>query len=523
MNAVGSESATEMRTPELGRNRKGMCLGFLRVDVPLRALLIFLSVFGLALHAEVTLPAIFSNHMVLQRGVTLPVWGWAAPGEHVIVTVAERCAETIADSRGSWRVTLRPLEKSTETTTLVINAGNRLEITDVIIGDVWICAGEGNMDFPLSSATTGRGGDDMLRDRDLRFFIADKKSSVSPEQGGSGRWIVCSPEAVSRLSAVGYFFARDIRSSQHIPVGMIQCTSENTPAQAWISRRGLETPPSIRPHRSDGKTHEADAKVDAGSPSSIFNGMIAPLIPYAITGAIWYQGETQEEDDAIQYRRLLPRLIKDWRARWGQGPFPFYFVMLAGFGGDQDAIVESYRGHDGKPLHACPWLREGQKSALMLPNTGMALATDLGDPETRLPEDKLDVGRRLALLARHRVYGEEVIDSGPVLKGMSIDGRKARLRFGSVGGGLVLGIPPWHPEGESVPFLPSLRGFAIRGEDGKWHRADAVIDGDSVILSSSSVRSPEAVRYGWKGTPDGNLYNREGLPAVPFRTDSDQP
>jgi sialate O-acetylesterase len=478
---------------------------------------------ALNLRADVTLPAIFSNHMVLQQGVTLPVWGWAAPGERVIVTVADRCEETIADSRGCWRVTLRPLAKSIETTTLVINGKNRLEITDVIIGDVWICAGEGNMDFPLSSATTGIGDPEMLRDRDLRFFIVSKQRSTGREKVGSGHWIVCSPEDASRFSAVGYFFARDIRSAQHTPIGMIQCTAKEAPAQTWISRRGLERQPSILSRQSGWGTHEANSKVDEGSPSSIFNAMIAPLIPYAITGFIWYQGESQVGNDALQYRRLLPRLITDMREQWEQGPFPFYFVSLAGFGGDQDAVVERYRGDDGQPLHVIPWIREGEACALMLPNTGMASANDLGDPETRQPEDKLDVGRRLALLARHRVYGEDLIDSGPVFHRMMIEGNKVRIRFVSVGSGLVLGIPPWHPAGESLQFFPSLRGFAIRGEDRKWHRADAVIDGDSVILSSSSVRSPEAVRYGWKGMPDGNLYNREGLPAAPFRTDSDQP
>ena len=512
-----------MQAPELRKGLKSMDLGFLRVSVLLRVPVIFLSVFSTALHADVVLPAIFSNHMVLQQGVTLPVWGWAAPGERVIVTVAERCEETIADSRGYWRVTLRPLAKSTDTTALVINGKNRLEITDVIIGDVWICAGEGNMDFPLSSATTGKEEHDMLRDRYLRFFIASKQRSACREKVGSGHWIVCSPEDAPQFSAVGYFFARDIRSAQHIPVGMIQCTAENAPAQSWISRRGLEYPPSILPRQSGWATHEEQSRVGAGSPSSIFNGMITPLIPYAITGAIWYQGESQVGENALQYRRLLPRLITDMRQHWEQGPFPFYFVSLAGFGGVQDAVVENYRGHDGQPLHGLPWIREGEACALMLPNTGMASASDLGDPETRQPEDKLDVGRRLALLARHRVYGEDLVDSGPVFQGMKIEGNKVRILFASVGGGLVLGIPPWHPEGESVQLVPSLYGFAIRGEDRKWHRADALIEGDSVILSSSSVRSPEAVRYGWKGMPDGNLYNKEGLPAVPFRTDSDQP
>jgi sialate O-acetylesterase len=304
---------------------------------------------------------------------------------------------------------------------------------------------------------------------------------------------------------------------------MIQCTWEDSPGQAWISNGGLSRTPSIIPFQSGGDARLNDRKDGSRISSGIFNGMISPLIPFAISGVIWYQGESDDGSNALQYRRMLPRLITDWRGNWKQGPFPFYFVSLAGFGDDQDAVVEKYRGNDGKPLRSWPWIREGESCALMLPNTGMAMAYDIGDPDTRIPEDKLDVGRRLALLARRRVYEENLVDSGPIFQEMKSEGSKIRIRFGSVGGGLIMGIPPWHPEGREPLFAPSLRGFVIRGEDQKWHPADAVIDGDCVILSNDAVRSPVAVRYGWKGLPDGNLYNKNGLPAVPFRTDTDQP
>lgn len=463
--------------------------------------------------------------MVLQQGVTLPVWGWGNPGEHVIVTLGDNCKESIADERGFWRLTFSPLQKSSEPTMMVINGNKRIEINDIIIGDVWICAGEGNMDFPLSKASTGKGSGNDLKDPQLRFFIADKRALDNPERIGGGRWVVCTPESAPDFSAVGYFFARDIRSAQHLPIGMIQCTSERNMVTDWISSRGFSSPPSILLHHEIDGNHRVNSFTTGkmGTSSSLYHGMIAPLIPYAITGVIWYQGESHEGDLALQYRRQLPRLIRDWRDQWGQGAFPFYFVSLAGFGGVEDSLVESYRDGDGKPRRAWPWIREGMMSALSLPNTGMADAVDLGDQGDRHPEDKLDVGRRLALLARHRVYSEDLIDSGPVFLGMKREGSKLRVIFRSVGGGLTQGVPPWHPDDFTPSLETSLHGFAISGNDRKWHPANAEIHGDEVILSNDEVHDPVAVRYDWNGCPTGNLYNKEGLPAAPFRSDSYQP
>jgi len=504
-------------------------------------------------HADVTLPAIFGDHMVLQRDVTLPIWGKADPGEHVRVLIAGQFAQATANGVGNWRVTLRPLTASSTPETLIVEGRNRIEIQDVLLGDVWICAGEGNMSFPLSDATGGKDTPQAMSDPSLRFFVGTNQPSLTPDTHGSGSWIVCTPETVASFSAVGYFFARDVMSADHLPIGMIQCTADDSSAPSWISRQGLAERPAFSNHLVElaQAIHSAEnslpdaMEVSANTPSSLFNNMIAPLIPYAITGVLWYQGESDEGLGALEYRRLLVRLIRDWRKQWGEGPFAFYFVLPAGFGGGDGPVVESFYGENQLPGRGLPWLREGMACALSLPNTGMAVATDLGMSDERRPPDKLDVGRRLAYLARRRIYGEDIVDSGPIYRGMKIEGGKVRVTFDSVGSGLTLGISPFQiadtnsPEDSTISeadadanhsFLtqfkglaPNLRGFALAGTGGKWFPATGRIEGDDVILSSDAVPYPREVRYNWRGFPSGNLYNKEGLPAAPFRSDSRQP
>jgi sialate O-acetylesterase len=479
---------------------------------------VFLIIFVLlnTLHADVGLPSIFGNHMVLQQGVTLPIWGSASPGEHVTLTVGKICEETVADSSGQWRIMLPPLPMSPESFSMVICGGNRIEIGDVITGDVWICAGEGNMKSPLSDSSSGKDKNEKISDQNMRFFqygplgLADEND---PRR--QGRWVVCTPASAPSFSAVGYFFARDLRSSHHLPIGIIQCTEKKSPITSWISHGGLAKSPSIlcNPDHVQGNS----------TPSSCFERLLQPIIPYAITGVIWYQGESDEGNSALQYRRSLQRLIRDWRNHWGEGPFPFYFVAQAGYGSSDGPVVEGYHSSDGFLSRGLPWLREGGSCALSLPYTGMAQATDLGVTDDRVPADKLDVGRRLALLARHRVYGEEITDSGPVYRGMKVEDDKVRVEFASAGGGLVIGSSPSKSGYFSPPLVTSLKGFALSGINRKWFPAQGRIEGKSVLLWSDAVRHPSAVRYGWKGFPGGTLYNLEGLPAVPFRSDTDQP
>lgn len=278
------------------------------------------------------------------------------------------------------------------------------------------------------------------------------------------------------------------------------------------------------------------------APTMLFNAMIAPLIPYAMTGVIWYQGESNENREsprswmtsfpkntitmniqpAFEYRRLLQRLIRSWRAAWGEGPFPFYFVSLPGFRKSTLDPVEMMMDDEGSWNPGWAWLREGQAVALSLPETGMAVATDLGDPNDIHPKDKLDVGRRLALLARKNLYGQQVVANGPTYRSMKQEKNKIRLTFDDVGKGLTVAAPPWYHDG-TIVIPRALQGFAIAGDDRRWQDAVASIEGNDVIVSSEFVSKPTAVRYNWKDNPTGNLYNKEGLPAAPFRTDVDEP
>jgi len=453
------------------------------------AIVFLLTLLASPLRAAVTMPEIFGDHMVLQQGMTLPVWGKAAPGEHVSVLLGSRSASVVADAAGRWRVTLRPLPVTGEQLVLVINGeGSRLEFRDVVAGDVWICSGEGNMAAPLLDSFGGRNR--SLREPGLRFFVPGK-------HGEAGRWLILSPENECSISAVGFYFARDILATRHVPVGIVQCTAPHSSITEWLPFAG---PSSV--------------------PPSAFSTLIRPIVPYAMTGVLWYQGESDEGERALQYRRLLPKLVRGWRTLWGQGPFSFYAVLPAGFGGTDGPPVEPYLGENGSVSRALPWLREGILALTTLPMTGVASAVDLGEPDDRYPSEKLDVGRRLARIARHGTYGEELVASGPVFHSLRMEAGKLRVTFTSVGGGLIPGLPPSRLREGAPSSVSSLRGFAISGRDGRWYPADAVIEGNEVILSSRAVAEPLRVRYDWRGYPLGNLYNREGLPALPFRSDT---
>ena len=518
---------SEMHAEETGNRSSGIIFKSRCVSVHLLKIFLVFCLIGICLRAEVTMPPIFGDHMVLQQGVTLPIWGSASPGERISLSFGQINESTFADSFGNWRITLRPLPATAAPLFMVINGRNRIEFDDVIIGDVWICAGEVNMAFPISEASAGKDIDDKIYDPKLRFFKEGEPASLTNGKSAGtykkmkGHWVVCTPQTISSLSAVGYFFARDVRSSHHLPVGMIQCTRERTPIISWISRKGLSKSPAILAIFNAPEGGAFNKGMSA--PSSCFDRLIQPLIPYAITGVIWYQGESDEGNAALQYRRTFQRLIRDWRDHWGEGPFPFYFVSLAGFGAEGGPAVEGYHGADGSVSRGWPWIREGAAGALCLPGTGMAQACDLGVPDDREPSDKLDVGRRLALLARHRVYGEELVDSGPTYRGIKIKGDKVRIDFDSAGGGLVIGTSPDKAGDFSSSLVTSLKGFALSGSDRKWFPAHGRIEGKSVLLWSDAVPHPVAVRYGWKGFPNGSLYNQEGLPAAPFRSDDYQP
>lgn len=524
-----------------------------------------------SLLADITLPAIFGDHMVLQQGIKLPVWGTADAGESVTVTVGKESAQTKAAADGSWRVDLAPLPEGPAAVTMTVAGKKSLTFTDVLVGDVWVCSGQSNMEFSLVSAHNSATEIPKANDSTLRLFMVAKKAALDPVTALSGTWQLCTPDSATKFSAVGYFFGRDLRAGLQRPVGLIGTYWGGTPAQAWTSLSGLKKEPTLKDYvdqadrihanfvqaqadypakleafkadmakwqQNEGKVYNKamqEWKVDAqkalaanqpeparpktpatmpkppltpeggsNAPATLFNGMISPLVPYALKGAIWYQGESNA-GRAAEYRILFPIMITDWREKWGQGDFPFLFVQLASF--------------QAGPVQNWPFLREAQLNTLALPNTGMASAVDIGSPYNIHPQDKIDVGTRLALAASHVAYGKKIVYSGPIYDSMKVEGDVVRIMFTHTGGGLMIGTAPWRPAGVEPLSDATLVGFTIAGKDKNWIPADAKIKDDSVIVSSPQVSDPIAVRYAWANAPLCNLYNKEGLPASPFRTD----
>ena len=482
------------------------------------------------LRADVRLPRILSDHMVLQREQPLRIWGSADSGERVTVGFAGQEVAAEASREGKWQVFLRPMPAGGPYE-MTIQGRNRIVLRDVLVGEVWIGSGQSNMVWPVRrSNNAGKEIASAVYPR-LRLFKVKLLVSDEPLEDVEGSWQAATSESVPDFSAVGYFFGRELHKEMGVPFGIIQSAWGGTPAQSWASREALEADPALRPlfddwaevlaaypaakekHQSELKQWEqkvAKAKSDGRepprrprapmgtghhhSPAGLYNAMIAPLTPFAMRGAIWYQGETNaSRSQGYLYRDLFPVMIEDWRRAWGQGPFPFLFVQLANYG----RVPEK---------HEWPELREAQEMTLGLRNTGMAVTIDIGESEDIHPKNKLDVGRRLALAAKAVAYGQEVVHSGPVYRQMTFEANDARLWFDSVGGGLTT-------------RGGGLRGFVVAGADWQFHPAEARIDGDTIVVSSGKVKTPVAVRYAWDADPNGNLFNRSGLPASPFRTD----
>jgi len=466
-------------------------------------------------------PAIFSDHMVLQRDIPVPVWGTATPGDQVSVSIAGQTKTTQAGLYGKWMVRLDPLATSAEPLTMKIAIGtNEITFSDVLVGEVWLASGQSNMEMPVGNVDTPArrkypGVDhyeEELKNAShplLRLCLVDRPSLGRPSTHvSSAGWKACSPESVNRFSAVGYFYGRHLVETLKVPVGIIQCACSSSQAEQWISLEVLSRFPQfaavteycLNPEFLTLDNADYQNFAPKVQPSGLFNGGLAPIIPYAIRGAIWYQGESNA-DRAVEYRSLFPAMIADWRQRWGEGDFPFYFVQLAGFGD----IPTQPRQQDG-------WaeLREAQTMTLSTPNTGMAVTIDIGMPDFIHPLNKQEVGRRLGLVAQAKTYGAKLESSGPAFQSMKIDGPKVVVQFEHLGGGLVSRNPA-DPK--------KLSNFSIAGQDGLWKWADARIEGDSVVVSCESVKEPVAVRYAWSGNIACDFYNKDGLPALPFRTD----
>jgi len=439
--------------------------------------------------AAVKPAALFCDHMVLQRDAKVPVWGTANDGEQVTVAFRDQEVSTVAKG-GKWIVWLKPLEPG-EPSDLTIAAGYTITIKNVLVGEVWVCSGQSNMQWSVNGADNAEQEIAAANYPNIRLFTVARKPQPEPVDDCVGAWSVCSPETVGNFSAVGYFFGRCLNKELNVPIGLINTSWGGTIAEAWTSRPGLEGEGDFKPI-----LERRDAGFKPNNPnqaSVLYNGMIHPLLPFAIRGAIWYQGESNRSR-AEQYAKLFPAMITDWRKNWGQGDFPFLYVQLAPF-----------RYGNADPAE-CAELWEAQLKTLSLPNTGMAVTTDIGNFTNIHPTNKQDVGKRLALWALAGTYGEDIVYSGPLYESMSVEGSKIRIKLNHVGGGLLAKGGP-------------LTEFTIAGEDRKFVPAVATIDGDTVVVQSDEVAKPVAVRFAWNDTPSPNLFNKEGLPASPFRTD----
>ncbi len=480
-------------------------------------LAIILTVAGAA-GADVRLPKVFADNMVLQRHKPIPVWGWAAVGEKVVVEFNGKQSAAVANKSGKWKLRL-PVCKAGGPYVMTVRGKTTLTFRNVMVGDVWFCSGQSNMTVQVKQAKDPKKEIAAANYPNIRFFHlnydwAHLRSQPQDDlRGKSYKWTVCSPKTVAPMSAVAYYFARELQKSVKVPIGLIHSSWGGTAIYSWCPRELLQKYPHQKASLAgwDAQWAEYYKTKDPAKypnryrkgnpamfqPAGLWNGGVAPFIPYGIKGVIWYQGESNAGNPA-EYRTIFPAMIRAWRKAWGRRKLPFLFVQLA-----------NYYPRSAQPQeHGWAGLREAQEMALVLPNTGMAVAIDIGDAKNIHPLNKQDVGKRLALAARVKAYGQKIPYAGPTYSAMKRKGGKVRVLFVHTDGGLKV------KDGDK-PI-----GFAIAGKDKKFHWAEAKIEGNSVIVWSPKVPKPKVVRYAWGGNPACNLYNGAGLPAAPFRTDA---
>lgn len=491
---------------------------------------VILCIIGLCLtaQAEVSLPKIFGHHMVLQRDQANPVWGTAAVGETVTVSIGGQTHTTRADAEGKWRLDLEPLAVGGPYT-LKVEGSNILSFEDVLVGELWFCSGQSNMAWTVKNSN---GADVELAtagNSQIRLITVAKYGTQEPQEDIEGQWMIATPETVANFSAVGFLFGKRLQAALDVPIGLIDNAWGGSAAEAWVPREVLEAAGTFDAYiqswdeRAMAYTDEihaqkiaefkaweaagkpapnlrwpADPRLGQHRPANIYNGMVHPLIGYGIRGVIWYQGETNA-GRAYQYRELFPLMITAWRDLWQQGDFPFYWVQLADYGAEK-----SEPGDD-----AWAELREAQTMTLSLPNTGEAVIIDTGEGRDIHPRDKQTVADRLVRHALAKNYGFEMASESPGYASMEVEGDAVILTFDPVSHG---GLRAFDTE--------KVEGFSIAGEDRQFVWADAEIVGkNKVKVSSDSVAEPVAVRYGWAINPVANLQDRNGLPVTPFRTD----
>jgi len=516
---------------------------------PLPILLLLMTLGALSARAEVKVPAVFSDHMVLQGDVAVNVWGWAEPGESVAASIDGQTKTAVADAGGKWALKLDKLKAGAEPQTLTLKGRNTVTIHDVLVGEVWLCSGQSNMEMQVKGGMHGQvdNADEEIaaaKYPEIRMFVFKQTYSVyelptppdAPMSDRPGEWLVCSPETVARFSATGYFFGRDLQRELGVPIGLIHSSVGGTPIEAWTSLEAQRSGSALHPvldewqeklanfdaereqqnfaaakavwlkqrAAAQGKGEPAPKaplpfkNLRVMEPGGLFNGMIAPLVPYSIRGVIWYQGERNADGPhGGYYGAQLRTLIADWRARWGDD---FYFAWVQ---------LPKFKAEQHLPSEPNGWgvsIRDEMRKTLSVPRTGMAITIDLGGVTAGHPTNKADFARRLSRLALHDVYQKAMeIWSGPLFRSAQREG-----------GGMAVTLD--HSTGLKAAS-GELKGFAIAGSDQKFVWADARIEGGKVIVSSNKVSEPAAVRYGWASNPIGNLVNAADLPASPFRTD----
>lgn len=504
-----------------------------------RTLLLTLTLSAVAINAQANLklPAIIASHMVLQQKQTNPIWGWDKPGTKVTVTLGDQVKKATAGDDGKWTVILDKLDASYDPKVMTVEGTSKRVIKDVLVGEVWMCSGQSNMEMTVSGDWKFEVESLASLHPGLRLITVPRVGTQELQKDFVGTWESANPTNCKSFSAVGFFYGRYLHEILDVPVGLINNSWGGSAAEAWVRRSSLEKDTRFKLLTDGWKKREAfiesdaekakyQAAVDAwktktaeakaagkqaprpprnpeallsgnSRPGNIFNGMVYPTLGYGIKGVIWYQGESNASR-AWEYGQLFPYMIEQWRAEWGQGDFPFYWVQLADFRAEVDQPGDSQWAE----------LRESQTKTMSLPRTGEAVIIDLGEGNDIHPKNKYDVAARLVRWALAKDYGFNIEPQSPTYKDVSITGNKATLKFDHIGGGM------------RTVDVAEVRGFAICGEDKKWVWADAKITGnDTVEVSSKDVAAPVAVRYAWAENPVCNVFGKNGLPLTPFRTD----
>ncbi len=508
----------------------------------LRVLVLALAPWSATVRADVTVPGLFSDNLVIQAGAPFVIWGLTSESENVEIDVSwgQPGQSVSGGPQGQWQARFAPPAASGPHR-ITIRGRNTITIKNVLCGEVWICAGQSNMAMQMAyKHKDDRGVLDYEAEvnaakyPEIRYFLVSRVKNVSSPwvmKDVEGEWKICSPATAGDFSGVAYFFGERLHRALQRPVGLIDTSWGGTHIQAWMSPAALGSDPDFAIHvawaRKGMEDYPAEQKIyheqlqtwqQKGSspdpkptppywhaahrniPSGLFHSRIAPLFPVGVKGVVWYQGEGNA-GKAWLYQRLLPAMIRDWRSGWGRDDLPFFIVQLP---------LLATPGAQPKIFEASAWaeLREAQLlTARSMPNVALAVALDAGEDHIH-PRNKRPVGERLALQALAKVYGHELVSSGPLYAGCRIDGDKAVVAFEAVGPGLC------------TSDGGMLRGFVLAGTDRRFVPADALIVGDTVVVQSAQVKTPVAVRYAWADSPDCNLFNRAGLPASPFRSDT---